>query len=91
MSCLKISAQFQFLAFAATVFLAAETTAKSLRRQDDVVVVFERPERSPKGPIPKGSGNNVRNSNVRNSGSGSASVSLPYKQFMLSRSRWGRG
>ena len=68
------------------VVLIAAATAKSLRGKDDVVVVFDRVERSPKGPIPKGNngnnrnkgeGNNkVRNSNTRTFGSGSKSVSI---------------
>ena len=69
------------------VLIAAAATAKSLRGEDDVVVVFDRVERSPKGPIPKGnngnnrnkgkgSNNKVRNSNTRTFGSGSKSVSI---------------
>ena len=60
------------------VLLVAVSTGKSLRGEDDVVVVFERPARSPRDPVPRGNGgrgNNVRNSNVRNAGAGSASVS----------------
>ena len=60
------------------VLLVAVATGKSLEGEDDVVVVFERPARSPKDPVPRGNrGNNVRNSNVRlSAGSGSASVSI---------------
>ena len=62
------------------VVLIAMVTGKSLQREDDVVVVFERPARSPKDSIPRGNserGNNVRNGNVRfSAGSGSASVSI---------------
>ena len=66
------------------MFSVAAATGKSLRGRDrssdidDVVVVFNRPERSPNngsGNNNNNGGNDVRNSNVRNSASGSASVS----------------
>ena len=74
------------------VLLIAMVTGKSLQREDDVVVVFERPARSPKDPIPRENserGNNVRNGNVRfSAGSGSASVSIRRPKIYMEQSQW---